>query len=200
MLRLLRDSARGGVVTIVDGADTILGDGSPCRDLARETLERAGVCFALGSRVVDVERDRVRLASGAELPADFVLWATAGAPPRTIAESGLPHDARGRVLVDHTLRARSGAPVWAAGDCAVPDETDARSESQQSAQLERSLRDALDGASPRILDGRASEPCLLDTGDGRALVEWGFLHGHARWAGWVRERRDRRLVSELHRP
>jgi len=197
--RLLRDSSRGGVVTIVDGAETILGDGSPCRDLARQGLERAGVCFALGSKVVRVARDRVMLASGAELPADVVLWATAGVPPRAIAESGLPCDARGRVRVDHTLRSSDGAPVWAAGDCAVLEGQDARSEKEESTQLERSVRAALDGASPRVLRGGRSEPCLLDTGDGRALVEWGALHARARWGWWIRQRRDRRFVAEFQR-
>jgi len=199
MLRLLRESARGGVVTIVDGADTILGDNRRCRDLARASLERAGVCFALGSRVVEVARDRVRLASGADLPADFVLWATAGAPPRLIADSGLPRDAHSRVLVDLTLRARSGAPVWAAGDCSALEEDDSLATAQLGAQLERSLRAALEGASPRVVGGTAHEPCLLDTGDGRALVEWRALHARSRWGWWIRQRRDRRFVAEFRR-
>lgn len=198
--RLLRDSASGGVVTIVDGADTILADGSPCRDAARRALERTGVCFALGARAVSVTRDRVLLASGAALHADIVLWATSGAPPRAIAESGLPHDARGRLLVDRTLRAQDGAPVWAAGDCVTPDADDPRAKLHQGAQLERSLRAALDGSEPRAVRAGGDEPCLLDTGDGRALVEWRAVHARARWGWWLKQRRDRRFVAELARP
>ena len=200
MLRLLRDSAAGGVVTIVDGADTILADGSPCRDSARRALERAGVCFALGARATAVERDSVMLASGAALHADIVLWATAGAPPRVIAESGLPHDTRGRLLVDRTLRAQDGAPLWAAGGCAATDDPHLAASRSQGAVLDRSLRAALEGSAPPAPAHGRGEPCLVDTGDGRALIEWGSLHAHARWGWWLRQRRDRRFVAGLTRP
>jgi NADH dehydrogenase FAD-containing subunit len=200
MLGLLRGSAHGGIVTIVDGAETILADASPCRDAARRALETGGVRFALGARAVAVEPGRVLLASGAALPADIVLWATPGAPPRVIAESGLPHDATGRLLVDSTLRARGGAPVWAAGDCASSDGSDVASAVDQEKQLDRSLRAALSGAESSVLRPGRGEPCLLDTGDGRALVEWGSLHARARWGWWLRQRRDRRFVAELAQP
>lgn len=200
MLRLLRDSSAGGVVTIVDGADTIFADGSPCRDSARRALERAGVCFALGAKATVVERDRVSLASGAALHADVVLWATAGAPPPLIAASGLPHDARGRLLVDRTLRAQDGAPLWAAGDCAAMDDPHPDTSRRQGAALDRSLRAALEGSAPAVPVHGRSEPCLLDTGDGRALIEWGSLHARARWGWWLRQRRDRGFVARLTRP
>jgi selenide, water dikinase len=198
--RLLRDSASGGVVTIVDGAESILADGSPCRDAARRALERAGVCFALGSRVVSVAPDQVLLGSGAALHADLVLWATAGAPPRAIAECGLPHDPRGRLLVDSALRAQDGSPVWAAGDCAASESDAPRAKLHQESQLERSLRAAIEGSEARTSRAGRDEPCLIDTGDGRALVEWGALHARARWGWWLKQRRDRRFVAELAGP
>jgi selenide,water dikinase len=199
MLRMLHESPSGGVVTIVDGGDDILADDTPCREAARAALEQAGVCFALGSRAVAVERDQVRLASGAALPASIVLWATSGAPPRVLVDSGLPHDAAGRLLVDRSLRARDGTPVWAAGDCAAADTADIDATRDEPAQLERSLRSALEGSVPGAPRASRRQPCLLDTGDGRALVEWGSLHVRARWGWWLRQRRDRRFVDELAR-
>jgi selenide,water dikinase len=200
MLQLLRHSAAGGVVTIVDGADSILADGAPCRDSARRALERAGVCFALGARATVVERDRVLLASGAALRADVVLWATAGAAARVIADSGLLHDTRGRLLVDRTLRARDAAPLWAAGDCAATEDPNPGTSRSQGVVLDRSLRAALEGSAPTMPAHGATEPCLLDTGDGRALVEWGSLRARARWGWWLRQRRDRGFVAGLARP
>ena len=64
---------------------------------APSSLERLGVCFVLGTRAVAVRSEGVVLASGALLPSDLVVWATGGAAPRLIADSGLPHDARGRL-------------------------------------------------------------------------------------------------------
>jgi selenide, water dikinase len=198
MHQLLRGTTHGGVVTIVDAAGTILSDGSPCRESAHRALERAGVCFALGARAVEVTSDRVLLASGGALRADLVLWATSGAPPAAIAEGGLPHDARGRLIVDESLRARDGSPVWAAGACAARDSGEPAID--EGAMLERALRAALQGSSVGRSRRERRAPCLLDTGDGRALVEWGAVHARSRWGFWLKQRRDRRFVAELARP
>jgi selenide,water dikinase len=199
MQRLLRESRHGGVVTIVDAATTILSDAEPCRDLARLALERAGVCFALGARAVAVGTDRVELSSGGSLPADLVLWATAGAPPKAIASSGLPHDQRGRLLADAELRSRDGSPVWAAGDCVAREPGSAHDAELEAALLERAVRTAF-GASRSAVPRSRSGPCTLDTGDGRAILEWGRVHAFSRWAGWLKRRHDRRFVAGFMRP
>ena len=200
MMRLLRSSSAGGVVTIVDGAATILAHDPSCRDTAYRELTHAGACFALGARVVAVESNDVLLASGARLPADIVLWATSAAASSVIARSGLPHDARGRLLVDESQRSRDGAPLWAAGDCAATDTPAVERGARDGVQLERSLRAALSGSDARVVQPPRREPCWLDTGDGRALVEWGMLRARSRWAWWFKQRRDRRFVTELARP
>jgi NADH dehydrogenase len=197
--RILSARAGGGVVTIVDGATHILERLAPCRELAHRALERMGVCFALGARVTEVRADAVAFASGAELPSDLVIWATEGAPSPSIAASGLSHDARGRLLVDRDLRSEDGAPVWAAGDCAAVAGAMALPE-HQLATIERSLRAAL-GAPRRVASvARSSAPCLLDTGDGRAILRWGTLTAWSHLAGVLKRRRDRRLVARLAEP
>lgn len=196
--RMLTESRCGGVVTIVDDAPTILRTAVACRELAREALERAGICFALGSRAVEVRADCVVLGNGASLPASLVLWATSARASGIIAMSGLPHDDRGRLLVDDTLRARDGSPVWAAGVCAAPamgPSDDAVRSGTENRVLERSLRTVLGAApaSPGRLPGR--ELCFVDTADGRAVIGWGGIRGRSRMAGWLKRRLDRRFVD-----
>jgi NADH dehydrogenase FAD-containing subunit len=195
--RMLRARPSGGVVTIVDAAPAILGDLQPCRDLVRRVLERAGVCFALGARAVEVRADGVRLASGGALPSDVVVWATGGAAPRLIAESGLPHDERGRLLVDDGLRARSGAPIWAAGDCAATEESTRGDPRREGEILEREIRAHLGSARRRLPSPRGRPLCLLDTGDGRAILRWGAVTARSRLAWWLKRRLDRRFVARL---
>ena len=196
--RLLRRRHRGGVVTIVDAAPHLLGDLAPCRELAHRALERAGVCFALGARVVEVRADRVRLASGGELLGDLVLWTTGGAPPRLIVESGLPHDAHGRLLVDEHLRAISGAPIWAAGDCASIG-GGAGDPRHQGELLERELRRHLNASRPRLRTPRTRPLCLIDTGDGQAILRWGSVTARSKFVWWLKRRLDRRFVEVLGR-
>ena len=196
--RLLGRRKGGGVVTIVDAAPHLLDDLSPCRDLAQRALARAGVCFAFGARVVEVRADRVLLASGGALPSDLVLWTTGGAPPRLIVESGLEHDGHGRLLVDERLRAHSGAPIWAAGDCASVSDG-AGDPRRHGELLERELRRQLGAPRPRLARPHARPLCLLDTGDGRAILRWGSVTARSRLAWWLKRRLDRRFVARLGR-
>ena len=196
MQRLVRARPGGGVVTIIEAQPHLLPDLPSCRDSAQRALERDGVCFALGARAVEVHEDGVLMTSGGGLPSDLVVWTTGGAPPRLIAEGGLPHDAHGRLLVDEGLQARSGAPIWAAGDCVAVDSPggDARDD---GALLERALRAYLGGRATPRPRRRARPLCLLDTADGRAIIKWGSVSGRSRLAGWLKRRLDRRFVQRL---
>ena len=125
------------------------------------------------------------------------MWATGGAPTALIAESGLPHDADGRLLVDARLRARSGAPVWAAGDCASIDASAGADPWRHGEILAREIRAQLGAPLHRVPTPRARPLCLLDTADGRAIVRWGPIAGRSRLAGWLKRRLDRRFVKKL---
>jgi NADH dehydrogenase FAD-containing subunit len=193
----------GGVVTIVDEAATILEDAESCRDVAREALEQLGVCFALGSRAVELHADRVMLGNGGSLSASLVLWATSARAPESIVMSGLRHDRRGRLLVDDTLRAIDGSPIWAAGSCAsrASGSTDeAEFSSAHGRVLERSLRAALDASSSTAVRRARRKLCLLDTADGRAVIGWGGVRGRSLAAGWLKRHLDRRFVASFAHP
>ena len=195
--RLLRARRGRGVVTIVDAAPHVLGDLAPCRESTHRALEGQGICFVLGTRAVGVRSEGVVLASGAVLPSELVVWATGGAAPRLIAESDLPHDAHGRLLVDARLRARSGTPIWAAGDCASIEASAAIDPRRHGEILAREIRAHLGASHARFTTLRVRPPCLLDTADGRAIVRWGPIDAHARLAGWLKRRLDRRFVAKL---
>jgi selenide, water dikinase len=194
--RMLRNRAAGGVVSLVDATPDILGDAVPCRDIARHALERAGVCFALGASVVEVFADRVLLASGALLQSDLTIWATGGAPSSLIAASGLLHDAHGRLVVDEGLRAREGSPVWAAGDCAATSESGEEVRDQE-ALLEGEIRRHLGASRRRRVRPRSSTLCVVDTGDGRAILRWRALTMRSRLAWWIKHRLDQRFLSRM---
>lgn len=197
LLHLLRSRKGAGIVTIVESAPHLLADLPECREEAQRVLERAGVCFAFGARAIEVHEDGVLLTSGGGLPSDLVIWATGGAPPRLIAESGLPHDDRGRLLVDERLQSLSGVPIWAAGDCAAPEGSVARNSRRHGEILEAALRSHLGAARRELPRARARPACLLDTGDGRAIMRWGPISGRSRIAGWIKRRLDRRFVAHL---
>lgn len=83
---------------------------------ADERLRDRGVDVRFGARVAEVLSDRVRLASGNEIPSRTIVW-TAGIRGDPIVEGwGLPTTRAGRVLVDDCLRVDGRSDVFAAGD------------------------------------------------------------------------------------
>lgn len=191
---MLASSGRTGVVTIVEAEQTVLARSAACAPAAVRLLERAGVCFALGARVIEVRGDSVVLASGAVMSADLVLWATGPGAPDFIRASDLPYDDEGRFVVDARLRAADGSPVWGVGDAVVGTGGIARSDRPTAPHaLERELRDAL-GARRARLRRTPRNRCLIDTADGRAITDSLLGRGHSRLAGWLKRRFDRRFV------
>lgn len=86
---------------------------------AADALRRRGADVRLGDRVAAVTADGVRLATGATLPADAVLWATGSVGPPLLGEAGLAVTDAGFARVDRGLRSVSDGRVFVAGDAAA---------------------------------------------------------------------------------
>ncbi|HUR83934.1 MAG TPA: molybdopterin-dependent oxidoreductase, partial [Solirubrobacteraceae bacterium] len=109
---------RGVRVTVLELAGRIMGqqlDGGAATILQR-ALEAQGISFVLGRGAARIERDRIVLDDGCELPAARVVVAAGVRAETALArEAGLQCE-RG-IVVDDALRA-SAPGVWAVGECA----------------------------------------------------------------------------------
>jgi selenide,water dikinase len=90
--------------------------------------------------------------------------------------------------------------VWGAGDCVTLGTAPATPKAgvyavREAPVLARNLRRALAGrrAAARYRPQR-SYLALLNTADGRALLRWGVVSVHARWAWRLKDAIDRRFV------
>ncbi len=83
------------------------------------SLARLGVEVRAGVEVTKVLPDGVELAGGETLPVDACLWTVGFLPPPLAREAGLEVDARGRIVVDETLRSVSHPSIYAIGDSAA---------------------------------------------------------------------------------
>lgn len=193
---------QGGVSLVERGVEVLPEYDPTMRQLATRVLGDRGVAVALGGRVTAVSESAVTLHNGASLPADLVVWVTGAAAPPLVAASGLAHDADGFFLVDRSLRAVDGAPVWGAGDCVTlrdfPDIARAGVYAVREAPaLERSLRAALGHGRPARFRPQRSYLSLLNTGRGWALMRWKGIHRHSRWAWRLKDMIDRRFVRRF---
>lgn len=198
-LRERLQSSAGSHVALVEQAAELLGGFEPSmRRLAADVLRARGVSLALGGRVVSVSAGAVTLHNGATLPADLVVWVTGAVAPALVARSGLPQDGHGHLLVDRSLRAADGAPLWGAGCCiAVQGIAESVRDGyavREPPTLDRSLRAALGQGRPGRYRPQRASLVLLDTGGGWALMRWKGMQRHSRWAARLKDMIDRRFV------
>jgi len=105
-------------VMIVEAAPRILGQlpERVSRSVTKE-LNKIGVEVKTSTMVSAVSADAVLTNEGESIPANLVVWAAGIKAPEFIAESELPVDRIGRVMVDTTLSVEGVPNVFAIGDC-----------------------------------------------------------------------------------
>jgi selenide,water dikinase len=204
--RRIRAGGARPAVALVEAAPQVLPDyAAPVRRRAAGILARRGISVTTSRAVDQVERDSVRLADGARLLSDLVVWLAGAAGPRLLARTGLPLDARGFLLVGPTLRSTDGSPVWAAGDCATLSDHPETPKAgvyavRQGPVLARNLRAALGDGTSRAYVPQKTFLSLLNTADGKALLRWHGVVSHSRFAWWLKDRIDRGFVRRYRPP
>jgi NADH dehydrogenase len=116
---------------LVDAAPKILPE-IPRRlgEYAARHLERRGVEIHVSTTLESFDGSEAVLSNGARIPARTLVWSAGVRAHPLLADLGLPLDARGRVVVDETLKVVGRENVWSLGDCAAvpntktPDVTD----------------------------------------------------------------------------
>jgi selenide,water dikinase len=163
-------------------------------------LVARGVVLHLGSRAVGVSAEGVRLASGAAVRADRVVWATSATAAPWLAASGLACDERGFVRVNAFLQSVSSADVFASGDCAAQD-GEPRPKSgvyavRQGPPLAANLRRAVrkEPLAPYVPQRDAL--ALISTGDRHAIGTRGGFTVAGRWVWRWKDRIDRRFMAQ----
>lgn len=108
-------------ITVIEAAARILPP-LPERiaDAAAKLLQNLAVGIRTNEKVVSVDEDGVRSASGAFYPADLVVWAAGIRAPAWLAGlDGLEVNRSNQLVVQLTLQTTRDANVFALGDCAA---------------------------------------------------------------------------------
>ena len=199
--RLARERAVAVRLTIVEAAAGVVPEFSPrVRRITERLLAARGIAVRVGRPVAAVGPAGVTLDDGAILPSRLTVWIAGAASPRLLAESDVRKDPHGFLLVDATLRAVDGRPVFGAGDCigiaGYPGLAKAGVYAVREAPiLEHNLRAALAGTEPRHFRPQAGFLALLNSADGRAIWRWKGLAGHSRLAWRLKDRLDRAFLQ-----
>jgi selenide,water dikinase len=163
-----------------------------------------GVEARLKARVIGVREGELLLEDGGRVAFDVVLWATRPAPPRLLKESRLACDARGFVRIHNTLQVVDDPAIFGTGDCvAFENYPDLPRNGVHAVREGRVLFDNI-GALLREKPLRPYRPqrwclCLLNCGEGRAVLSYGPLALTARPARWLKDRIDRAWIDKFTR-
>lgn len=137
---------------------------------------RRGVAMRFGTRIDGFDREGVRFEDGSRLDADLVMFLPAGGGHPVLQASDLPRNEAGFVRIDAGCAVPGFPGVWAIGDAAALEGPAWRAKQGHLAEVMARVAAANVAATARGAPARESYlphvaiTCLLDTGDGAALV------------------------------
>lgn len=189
-------------IAILSGGSSI-AEGMTTRSIHRlkSILRDRGIGLRTNCRVVACDGDGCRMDDGSREPADVIIWATGAEPVPLISRLGLKTDSRGFIATRPTLQSLSDERVFAVGDCGtVVDDPSPKAgvyAVRQSPILWHNLNAIVRGGPMRSFHPQADFLKLLNTGDGRAVLEYGRITAHAAWCWWLKRWIDHRFIDEF---
>ena len=177
-----------------------VADGMSVRSQRRvESLfaERA-INVVAGHRVVQVGDSFLRTRDDTRHAADCVIWCTGAAPPPVLGRFGLQTDERGFIATKTTLQTLTDSRVFAVGDSGTvlhhPSPKAGVYAVRQAPVLWHNLRAAMTDTPMREFRPQKDFLKILNTGDGKAILEFKGLSVYARWCMRLKNWIDKRFI------
>lgn len=105
-------------ITVVDAADHLLSTFDKVLSLyTTEHFKRVNIEVKTGFRAARVEKEKIVLSDGSEMPYGMLVWSTGIGPTIAAANFDLPKDKASRFLVDEYLKVKGHDNLYALGDC-----------------------------------------------------------------------------------
>jgi len=192
-------------LTIAEGGKEILpGYRRRFRQRARDILHQRGIVALTGARVTAVQPDSAATEDGTRIPSKLTVWLTGAVSWPLFRGSGLPLDDRGFLLTGDSLSSVDDPRIFAAGDCGTLASHPATPKAgvyavREGPLLWQSLKAAVHGGQPPGYTPQSGFLSILNTGDGRALLDYKGIVSHSRWAWRLKDRIDRRFMARYQR-
>jgi selenide, water dikinase len=169
-----------------------------------KAFRKRGIAFRVNARVTGAEEGSLRLDGGEQIACDAVLWATQGAAPGFLRDSGLPVDTAGFLRVQDTLQTIRDPAVFGTGDCVAFESYPNLPRNGVYAVREgRVLFDNVISflREKPVRPFRPQRYCLylLNTADGRAVLNYGPLVWKGRGVRKLKDRIDRAWMAKYTR-
>jgi pyridine nucleotide-disulfide oxidoreductase family protein len=154
-----------------------------------------------GHRVVEVGETEIVLDDGQRHAVNCVIWATGAAAPSVLERMGLQSDDRGFIATHNTLQSLTDPRIFVVGDSGTVIQSPSPKAGvyavRQCPILWHNLQALISGTAMREFNPQSNFLKLLNTGDGKALLEYGLFTIHARWCWQLKTWIDKRFVREF---
>jgi NADH dehydrogenase FAD-containing subunit len=171
---------------------------------AERLLSARGIEIIPRQRIAQVTDDCIKASDGQRYPADVVVWATGATAPPILGKLGLQTDERGFIATSSTLQSLSDPRIFAVGDSGTilqsPSPKAGVYAVRQAPILWHNLRAFLDNGRLKPFDPQSDFLKLLNTGDGKALLEYGPFTFHAGWCWHLKTWIDKRFITRFQMP
>lgn len=180
-----------------------VADGMKPRSIRRveRLLGKRGIKVNRGNRITEVDEDSITTENGTRHSADVVVWATGAAAPPVLSKLNVQTDERGFIATSKTLQSLSDARIFAVGDSGTVVDSPSPKAGvyavRQCPILWHNLRAFIEGGVMKRFEPQSDFLKLLNTGDGKALMEYGMFTFHAHWCWHLKTWIDKRFISEF---
>lgn len=152
-------------------------------------------------RVIELDKQSIVTDDGVTHATDCVIWSTGAAAPPVLKHLGLPADDRGFIATSKTLQSLADPRVFAVGDSGTIIESPSPKAGvyavRQCPILEHNLRAFLQGKRLREFNPQSDFLKILNTGDGKALLQYKWFTAHTRWCWKLKMWIDRNFVESF---
>lgn len=197
-----KNLTRNCSIEIYTSDDKVAGGMSPksVRKIG-QLLNSRGIQVTNCYRVTKVDKAGIENADGNHRDADVVIWATGAAAPPVLGKLGLKTDDRGFIATSEMLQSLSDPRIFAVGDSGTivksPSPKAGVYAVRQSPILSHNLRALFARGSMKRFEPQSDFLKLLNTGDGKALLEYGWLTAHGRWCWHLKTWIDKRFITKF---
>ncbi|EMI40952.1 FAD-dependent oxidoreductase [Rhodopirellula sp. SWK7] len=196
-----QNSANDTLIEIFTSSEHV-ADGMSDRSVRRieGLLKSKGIRVNPRHRVSDVGESSITTEDDSRHETDCVIWATGAGPPPVLAALGLQTDDRGFIATTPTLQSLSDERVFAVGDSGTVIESPSPKAGvyavRQAPILGHNLRALFSGEPLERFEPQSDFLKLLNTGDGKAFLEYGPLSWHSRLSWQLKTWIDKRFIAE----
>lgn len=180
-----------------------VADGMNERSIAKieSLLSDRHIAVHPNHRVTAVGQSSITIEGQGEQSTDCVIWATGAAAPPVIDRLGLATDSRGFIATSYTLQSLSDPRIFAVGDSgtimASPSPKAGVYAVRHCPILWHNIRAFIENQPLKEYHPQRDFLKLVNTGDGKALLQYKKLTIHARWCWHLKTWIDRKFIRDF---